>query len=315
MTSASAPPASHGVAIDLGGTRLRAAIVRPDGSLGPLHCDYSHPEQGQDALVARLRAAVWAALAAATLAPAQVQGVVIACPGPVDRAAGVVLDAANLGWRDVPLRALLADLPWPVRIDKDSALAALGESLAGAGRAADPLVYLSLGTGIGLGIVQGGAVLHGAHGWAGELGHIVVRRRGRRCACGQRGCLETILSGPGLAATAAALDGAAWTSESVVAAAQAGHPVARRACNQTGRALGWACALLAHLLDPARIVIGGGLSAALPLLLPAAARELARRNFHPGRPLPPLVPAQLGDAAALVGAARLLFPTEMEPTP
>ncbi len=263
-----------------------------------------------------------AAAAASVQGRGDVVGVGVGVPGLVDRE-GVLRFAPNLpGVADLPVKAELeARLDLPVRVDNDATCAAWGERQAGAAQGYDDVILVTLGTGIGGGIVAGGTLLRGAHGFAGEVGHMVIDPEGPDCPCGQRGCWERFASGSGLgrlgqeaaaAGQAAAVlalaggDPAGVQGEHVTAAAAAGDAQARTVL----AAFGWWVALglanLANAFDPQAFVLGGGLVEAGELLLGpvrTAFASLLTGSQH--RPAVDIVPARLGEHAGAIGAAHL----------
>lgn len=314
------------IALDLGGTKIAAAAVTRDGTLRDLTVRPTRAGARQDAraeaIVDTLAALVHRLQHRVERRGARVAGVAVATPGIVDRASGRVRFAtpALPGWSGLPLRERLAAATGhAVLVANDGHAAAWGEWTAGAARGVADAVVLTLGTGVGGGIVSGGRLLDGALGAAGRLGHLSVAARGRACWCGGRGCLEQYASGTaversarrarlGLAPgrrPAAQRERAGWTAADVVRAARAGDPDARRILQQAGTALGAALASLVNVLNPDRIVIGGGLAAAGALLLEPAECVLRSR-------LPRLLAARtavrrspLGRRAALLGVADL----------
>ena len=304
--------------VDIGGTNLRVGLVPFEGGPpGEIRQERTLPERGPAHVVARvvdmLRSAVGG------VGPGVVAGIGVGCPGPLDRESGVVLETPNLGWRNVPLRDLIAEATGlPVTLDNDANCAAYGEWWQGAGRGADRLVGLTLGTGIGGGIVIGGEIYHGASDAAGEVGHMSVDYGGRLCACGSRGCVEAYASGPGIAAraveglaegadsrlTAIARNGSGRvTARSVCEAAAAGDAYAVRILTETARILAVAVANLINLINPDAIVIAGGVTAAGEHLFGPLGDEVRRRSFPSAVGACRIVPAQLPDTAGMIGAA------------
>jgi glucokinase len=232
--------------------------------------------------------------------------------------AGIVSPLNIPGWRDFPLRArLAAAYGLPVVVDNDAKAMALGEHWRGAGQGARYLLGMVVSTGVGGGIVVDGRLLHGAQGNAGHIGHVVVAPSGPRCACGARGCIEAVASGPSIVRAAQAAlrrgtpselaDAAPLTAETVAAAARAGDSLAMALFVRAGRALGRGIASAAALVDLDRVVIGGGVSQAGSLLFDPLRAELARRarlDFTRGLAV---LPAALGRQAGLVGAAALVL--------
>lgn len=307
------------LSIDLGGTHLRAAVVDAKGQIVQAMRTRTHAEEGPDAVIARM-AALGREVMEASSRREHIVGVGVAAPGPVDLARGFVLYPPNLpGWGAVPLAERLSQaLDLPVWLGNDANLAALGEHRFGAGRGVAHMIYITVSTGIGGGIISDNRLVVGAHGMAAEVGHMPLVLEGPLCGCGHRGHLEALASGPSIAREAEAAVQRGWPTslaelkrplraEDVVAAARAGDQVARSILARAGEFLGRGMALLAHLFDPERFVIGGGVSNAGELLLEPA-RQAARRHVLPSyRDTFDVVQAELGDNAGLVGAAALVF--------
>ena len=189
--------------IDVGGTNLVAGCVAEDGSrLEGLLTGPTRAEEGADGVVGRLLALARRSMAAlATAVPgARVAGVGVGSPGPLDTRQGIVLLTPNLGWVDFPLRGRVSDgLGLPASLDNDANCAVLGEHWRGAARGTRQAIGITIGTGIGGGIILDGQLYHGASDCAGEIGHTTIEMNGRRCACGNYGCLEAYASGPAIA--------------------------------------------------------------------------------------------------------------------
>ncbi|GAB6933220.1 ROK family glucokinase [Calditerricola satsumensis] len=310
------------IGVDIGGTAIKAGVVDEGGRIVEKREIPTATHEGPDRVLERLVNLIVELKSVADDAGAAVGGVGVGVPGPaLDVERGVVIQAVNLGWENVPLRdRLVAGLPGlPVAVDNDANLAALGEAWTGGGRGAQDLLVITVGTGVGGGVVIGGRVHHGADGLAGEIGHVTVRPEGgHRCNCGKTGCLETEASATAIIreATAAAQSGrsarlaealaqnGALTARDVVEAAQAGDGVAQAILAHAGQTLGLALANAANLLNPERIVVGGGVSHAGELLF-APLREAYRAYALPAVAKRPVVPAELGNDAGLIGAACL----------
>jgi glucokinase len=295
-----APDAPWVLAIDVGGTWLRVARVT---ALGRVLDRRRQPTPAGGDAAAVVEAV--GRLAAQLGGPARLAGV--AAPGPVDPASGTVYSPPNLpGWGAYPLRSRLADrLGCPVWVHNDANLAALGEARFGAGRGADPLVYLTVSTGIGGGVILGGRIFEGAHGLAGELGHVIVRAGGPRCNAGHAGCLEALASGTAVQRRAAELAGTAGepAAAEVAQAAAAGTAWAIQVLEEAGEALGLAIGGLINAFDPAWVVLGGGLTGAWELWAPAMQRSAeAVAMARAQRPVD-IRRAALGDDGGLIGAA------------
>jgi glucokinase len=299
----------HVIALDVGGTGMKAALVGPDGTL--LHQDrratgrHRGPEAVVDGIL-RFAADLHAEGEARFGEGAAAVGVAV--PGIVDAAQGVAVYAANLGWKDVPLRALIGERlgGLPVAVGHDVRSGGLAEGRAGAGRGADRFLFVALGTGIAGAIGIGGRVEEGAHGNAGEIGHVVVRPGGRPCPCGQLGCLERYAS--------ASAVGEAWAracadpdadAADCAAAADRGDARALEVWREAVDALADGLITGVTLLDPQRLIVGGGLAeAGDTLFTPLREAVAARLTFQ--RP-PEIVPAALGDTAGCLGAGLLAW--------
>ena len=299
----------HVIALDVGGTGMKAALVGADGEL--LHQDRraTGRERGPDAVVADILGFA-ADLRAHGVRrygePASAAGVAV--PGIVDESGGVAVYAANLGWRDVPLRALLAQRlgGLPVALGHDVRTGGLAEGRIGAGRGADRFLFVPLGTGIAGAIGIDGRVEAGAHGFAGEIGHIVVRPQGAVCPCGQHGCLERYASAAAVGeAWAAACGDPGADAADCAKAVESGDVRARRVWQDTVDALADGLVTALTLLDPRTLIIGGGLAEAGETLF-TPLREAVRRRVT-FQKLPSLVPAALGDTAGCLGAGLLAW--------
>jgi glucokinase len=293
--------------LDIGGTKIAAGLADPDGAL--VHTAIRPTPTGVGA------EDVWAAVAA-TIADAlraadgPVAAVGIGSAGPVDQHSGSVNPVNIPSWDGFPLRdRVAAAVPGvPVRLGGDGVCMALGEHWRGAGRGARFLLGMVVSTGVGGGLVLDGIPYTGRTGNAGHVGHVVVEQDGLPCACGGRGCVETVAAGPWLVRWARANG---WPAppgagaRDLAAAASAGDPVAQRAFRRGATALGAMIASVGAVCDLDLVVIGGGVANAGPLLfdpLRAALAEYAKLDFLAGLRV---VPAELGGEAGLVGAARL----------
>lgn len=287
--------------VDLGGTSLRMALADTQGNISRLAEEVAVLGGGPRAVVAQI-----ATLASNLLAGERVQlaGVGLATPGIVDAIRGVVVTARNLpGWQNVPVGAMLAEaLGVPAAVENDVNAAALGEYASGAGRGHDSLVFVALGTGAGAGIIIDGRLHRGAHGGAGEIGSLPSGFAEPGAAL-----LEDVASGPGILRRARlhGLAGDGLTPAGVFDAARAQHPAAVAAIADAAEALAVGLAALVAVVDPAIIVIGGGLSVQGETLLAPVRAALERR--YPLRA--PLVAPALGTAAQLHGAVALAMET------
>lgn len=304
------------IGADLGGTKMLVGVV--DSSQRVLHRgqEPSHGQSGEEVL-ALLEREIREALAAQPDAVTAGLGI----PCTIDRRRGVAINAVNLPLSDVPIRDRMRErLPIPVYIDNDANVAALAEQLYGAARGARDVVMLTVGTGIGGGLVLDGEIYRGSLGAGAELGHMVIDSDGPECqgSCPNRGCVEALASGTALgregrAAAEREPDSAlgrlvekneAVDGRAVTAAALAGDRAAREVMTLVGRRLGVALSSYANIFNPDVIVVGGGVSAAGELLLEPARAELRARALPPMNATP-VVPAQLGPDAGMIGAAAM----------
>jgi len=288
---------------------MKAALVAEDGTLLHQARRPTGRERGADAVVAAILD--FAADLRDYGVTAYGSGAVaagVAVPGIVDDVDGVAVFSANLGWKDVPLRELLsARLDGaPVALGHDVRAGGLAEGRIGAGNGADRFLFLPLGTGIAGAIGIEGRIEAGAHGYAGEIGHIVVRPGGRECGCGQRGCLETYASAGAVSRAWAAAGGDPDADAAACArAVEAGDPRALAVWREAIEALADGLVTGLTLLDPRVLIIGGGLAEAGDTLFgPLRAAVEARITFQK---LPLIVPAALGDTAGCLGAGLLAW--------
>lgn len=284
------------IGVDVGGTGLKAALCQPDGTV--LAEARTATPTGVPAVLDAIVELVDDLRQPATV------GVGLSLPGMVDAVAGVARYSANLGWRELPIRELVAERTGlPVAIDHDARTAGLAELRLGAAHGAAEALYLALGTGIGAAPISRGAVLAGADGLSGELGHLPAVPGGEPCPCGQVGCTERYASAAALGRRYREATGQPADAEQVIAQATAGDPVARRIFDQAIEALARALVCYTVLLDPALIVVGGGLSLAGAQLLDPLGTKLA--DGLPWRSAPALVPARFGADSGRIGAALL----------
>ncbi|MFJ3892883.1 ROK family protein [Streptomyces sp. NPDC090083] len=299
----------HVIALDVGGTGMKAALVGAEGELLHRARRATGRERGPDAVVEHILgfAAELRAYGAERYGePASAAGVAV--PGIVDAERGIAAYSANLGWRDVPLRDLLgARLGGvPVALGHDVRTGGLAEGRIGAGRGADRFLFVPLGTGIAGAIGLDGRVEAGAHGFAGEIGHIVVRPGGLRCPCGQTGCLERYASAAAVTEAWATASGTPTADAADCAeAVDSGDPVATTVWHEAIDALADGLVTALTLLDPRTIIIGGGLAEAGETLF-TPLREAVRRRIT-FQKLPSIVPAALGDTAGCLGAGLLAW--------
>jgi len=310
------------VGVDLGGTNIVVGTVAQDGSeLVGLVSEPTRPEEGPDAVVERI-----ITLSRASMAQAkgkEIAGVGIGSPGPLDTTTGVVLLTPNLGWVNMPLRdRVAAGLGLPAMLDNDANCAIFGEWWRGAARGADYVVGLTVGTGIGGGIVLHGDVYHGASDIAGEIGHMTIDSTGRRCKCGNYGCLEAYASGPAIAARAVeGVEAGAETSlpdyvggnlklitaQVVYEAAHDGDAYALEVVRDTAKFLGAGVASIINIFNPQVVVICGGVTLAGDKLFVPLRSEVNRRAFKPAVEVCRILPGELSGTAGVWGAAAVFI--------
>ncbi|MHB8417554.1 MAG: ROK family protein [Myxococcales bacterium] len=308
--------AAFAIGIDLGGTSARAGVVDATGQiLGA--AKQTHGLVDPIALVQTLGELAAAALREAGLAMSQVGAAGVALAGQIHSGTGVVAVAPNLGWRQVAFASLLRErLGLPVLLMNDLSAAAWGERCLGAGEGLDDVALVFVGSGVGGGLILGGRLYEGATGVAGEIGHTKFVPGGRRCGCGELGCLEAYCGGVNLSAQvseavaagratsleAAAAGGRRVTALEIEQAALAGDSLARELWDRCAAFLPLAVANLATLLNPAKVVLGGGVLATAPVLKKRVSEEARRLTLAAARETLQIVEAALGDDAGLTGA-------------
>jgi len=313
------------VGVDLGGTNIVVGVLPIDGGNGDvLGCRSVATEAHRgakfvvDRIVGLIEEAMVEVIATHGGTRADFAGVGIGSPGPLDRATGTVINTPNLGWRNFPLRDLIANaVQLPATLDNDANCATYGEWWLGAGRNVDTLVGLTLGTGIGGGIVLNGEIFHGVSDAAGEIGHMTIEANGRRCNCGNYGCLEAYASGPAIALRA--VEGIQAGAESLLPAlvngrledltaatvyegVVLGDPYANDVMRETAKLLGAGIASIINVLNPAMVVIAGGVTRAGEHLFAPLRAEVRRRSFKSAQEACQIVSAQLPGTAGLIGA-------------
>jgi glucokinase len=309
--------------IDIGGTNLVVGAVTEDGAhIRGLHSEPTGVPDGPDIVLERI-----VRLAGETIATtkqedpdATILGVGIGSPGPLDRKRGLVIFTPNLRWKNMPVRDRIGNaLGLRAALDNDANCAMLGEHWVGAAMGASNAVCFTIGTGIGGGIVVNGKLVHGASDAAAEIGHITIDVNGRRCGCGNDGCLEAYASGPAIARRAceaieagaaseisamACNDPSAITAQTVFEAAARGDALADELVRDTARYLGVGIANMLNIMNPEVVVICGGVTQAGDHLFVPLRREVARRAFKPAVEACRIVPGALPGTAGVVGAAR-----------
>lgn len=303
--------------IDLGGTTIKAAVIDASGAVVGRAVRNTPAKEGVDAVTSAMADAARNAMGDAGVETVAAAG--IGAPGPMNWQSGIVYEPPNLaGWRDVPLADLMRDnLGIPCFVDNDANVACYGEFCHGAGRDVDSLCMLTLGTGVGGGIVLFGKLLRGIDGTAAEIGHMTVQRDGRLCGCGALGCLEAYASVTGMLRTAREgldqgeasslrdreADGETLTGKMVSEEALKGDVFARWVVEETGTWIGIGVANLINLLNPEMIVLGGGMISAGDMLIDTVRATAKRNAFDVPAERAKIVVAELGNDAGVIGAA------------
>lgn len=310
----------HWVGFDLGGTKMLGVVLDSELKAVGKKRKKTRGYEGAEAGVQRIIQTIRQALADAEVAPKQLAGIGIGCPGPIDLAEGVVLDAVNLSWQNVPLKELLeAEFDCPVSVLNDVDAGVYGEYRFGAAKDCRSALGVFPGTGIGGGCVYNGQIVHGGSFSCFEIGHVQVTRNGRKCGCGLRGCLETEASRLTIAAEVAK---AAYRGEAphimntagttiadirsgvLADAVRKGDVVVEQIIRRAASFIGIAVANAINLLGPDVIILGGGLVEAMPDIFVNAVDKSAKANVLPSFAEEFVtVAAQLGDDACVLGAA------------
>ncbi|HET8751341.1 MAG TPA: ROK family protein [Gaiellaceae bacterium] len=296
--------AGHAIGVDLGGTKILAGVVSRDGSVVRRH-ERSTPQDSQEHVLSELEAAV------AELLDDSVEAVGFGTPSPIDQARGVVVRCVNLPLEDAPLRDRMRErFGIPVGLDNDANAAAIGEWRAGAGRDEDDVVMLTLGTGVGGGVVSGGKPFRGWNGAGAEFGHVVIVHDGRPCqgACTGRGHLEAYVSGSAATEAAREAFGPSADAHRLVRLADEGDAKAKELLDELARYLGSGIGSFVNVFGPQIVILGGGFGVAAYDYLRRPAEEVMQREaLEPMRSTVRLAKAELGTAAGLIGAAFVGF--------
>jgi glucokinase len=296
----------HAIGVDLGGTKILAGVLTRSGEVIRQH-ERPTPQDSQEAVLEALAAAV------AELLDDEVAAIGFGVPSPIDQPKGVVVECVNVKLVDCPLRDLMhLRFGLPIGLDNDANAAAIGEWRAGAGRGVDDLVMLTLGTGVGGGVITRGSPMRGARGGGMELGHVVVVHDGLPChgACRGRGHLEAYLTGVAAGAVAQKAFGPDADARLLLRLADEGDETARSILADIGGYLGSGLGSFANVFEPDLMVIGGGFGvAAWDYVIPRAEEVMLRETLRPMRDRLRVVRAELGTVAGLIGAGFVAFET------
>ncbi|MCI5889320.1 MAG: ROK family protein [Brachyspira sp.] len=310
------------IGIDVGGTNVKIALVDEKGKIKYSNSVPTRAEMGYEYTVNNIKQAIYDLLKETKLEPKNIEGIGFGFPGQVDYKSGIVRLAPNIpGWVDVPIAKLIEDeFHIPTRVDNDVRCAALGELNFGAGKGCENLICITVGTGIGSGLIVNGKLVRGASNAAGEIGHIKLQMNdGPICGCGDTGCLEAFASGPSIVAMAEdyirggkstkfreMANSNPITPYIVCEAAKAGDPVAKRIFTIMGEYIGIGMASVVNLLNPEKIIVGGGVADAGEILMTPLKETLKKRAMKIAGEAVEVVPAQLGNTAGVIGASLLI---------
>jgi glucokinase len=310
------------IGIDLGGTFIKFGLLDEDGKTGGA-LQRSTPGGGAEGVIAQMADGAKRLVESAGLRLGDIVAIGVGAPGPADLSAGIILAMPNIpGMENVPLsRRLTEALHLPVYLENDANAAAYGEYCYGVGKGGRNMVLLTLGTGVGSGVIVEGRVLRGSHDLGGEIGHMVVQVDGEPCACGQRGCLERYSSATSMARRAQQMIEGGRASElaavlrrkgaldaaDINTARKAGDALAAEVWNEGAFYLAVACVNVCRVLDPERIVLAGGLTAAGDDLLAPVTEHFRRLHWSLAPPRTQIVLSTLGAEAGVIGAAALAW--------
>ena len=309
------------IGIDVGGTNVKVALVTDEGQIIYSDSVPTRAEMGYEYTVNNIKQAIYDLMKETNTQATDIEGIGFGFPGQVDYKTGVVKLLPNIpGWVNVPIAQIMEDeFHIPTRIDNDARCAALGELFAGAGKGCENIVCVTVGTGVGSGIIINGKVVRGASNAAGEIGHIKLQMKdGLICGCGDTGCMEAYVSAPSIVAMAEDyIKGGKSTkyremanpeiSAYIVAeAAKAGDKVAQRIFKIMGEYLGIGLSSVVNLLNPERIIIGGGVADAGDIFLNPVRETIKSRAMEISGNAVEIVPAQLGNRAGVIGASLLV---------
>jgi len=311
------------IGVDLGGTFIKFGLLDEDRQPTEVF-QLPTPSEGVDAVIAQMVAGAKQAVTAAGLGLDDVVGVGIGCPGPLSMSKGIVYETPNIpGMKNVPMRDRVSEgVGVPAALENDANAAAYGEFLCGAGKECDDMVLLTLGTGLGGGVIIGGKVVHGAHEIGAELGHMIIVPDGRLCGCGQRGCIEQYCSATFMSRGAQAkleetgrdsslrqvlADAGEITSKDINEARNAGDEFAAEVWDEMTRYLAMGCVSYARILDPDRIVLSGGMTAAGDDLLGPVTKYYEAFHWKLTEPRTRIALATLGNDAGVIGSAGVAW--------
>jgi len=307
------------IGVDLGGTKIAAGVVDENYCLVSSSETPTRASLGAETVIADMAACIADALEKAGKSLSDCAGIGIGSPGLCDVAGGSVRNAHNLGWYGVPVCEMLSEkLGIPVKVDNDANCAALGEVVAGAAKGSRSALMVTLGTGVGGGIIIGGEIYSGWQSLGGEIGHMCIVMDGEQCSCGEKGCWEAYAASSALVRQAEkaaaehpesllAADAGSLNGKKIFAAVNAGDAVAKVVVERYCAYVGVGIVNLINAIYPESIIIGGGISAVGETIL-SPIREYIGQHFFASQKelMPAVVQAQLGNDAGIIGAAALI---------
>ena len=312
----------YNIGVDIGGTNVKIALVDEKGIIAYSNSVPTRAEMGYEYTIQNIITTIKDSLKESNNDISCIGGIGFGLPGQIDSSNGIVRLLPNIpGWVEVPLAKIVKDeFNVPVKLDNDVRVATLGELNFGAGKGCQNLVCLTVGTGVGSGIVLNGQLVRGASMTAGEIGHVIVEKdNGEICGCGSRGCLEAYASGPSVVKMAKdyiaggkstkfkeIAAGNEITPFMVYEAAKQGDAVAKQIFNIVGEYLGVALVSVVNLLNPEKIIVGGGVGQAGDLILNPVREAIKKRCIPTSAAAVEVVPAQLGNTAGVIGASLLI---------
>lgn len=323
MTACGSDSKEYAVGVDLGGTKICTAIVDSDGTLITETTIPTNVVEGHEMVIERMKETIRQVIRQNEVPFNMIAGIGIGSPGPLNWKTGEILSPVNLpGWNQVPLKRIIQQsFDLPTYLENDANAAAIGEHQYGAGRGANNMVYITISTGIGGGIICGGRIYRGETGIAGEVGHTIIDPGGPECNCGNRGCLESLSSGTAIAKRMreryASEQCETWVAGSfsakdVFEASERGVEAAKEIIQKAIYYFGIGVLNLAQLFNPRVIVIGGGIANGFPLIVERSRQFVKEKAFRDVAEAVEIVPARFGSFSGVIGAATLPFIQEDE---
>lgn len=308
------------VGLEFGGTNIKAALFDDRAKIIFDEFQPTGARQGVESVLNRIKTIIHHLIDKQGILPNGLKGIGIASPGPLDIKSGMVFNSPNLpGWKKVPLKKTMEkEFKVPVILENDTNAAALGELWMGNGKGAKNLVLLTLGTGVGGGIILNKRIWHGSNDLGGEIGHMTIEKDGPKCNCGNRGCFESFVSATGIVRrTVRALKEGGVSSlskrtnkptpEIIFNEAKKGDGLAKKIVNETGEYIGIGLASLVNILNPEIIILGGGVAQSFETLIKPAMKELKKRAFTRGIENLKILPWKLGNQAGITGSIYPFF--------